>query len=212
MAKKIKVVFVSASIILLLGVASPSFANFHYQIFFDFGSSVNSMELGSLDDVDFKDRDGEFKPDGFDTGATSGFSFYLPLQTEVSFYSILFCDHSGFLFEGYETFEQGHENYVEVDNILTGYRCYCRDLYVGGSVAFISQATFVNPDGVYHLDVKRLPFALTLGYSYRFLSGLTLGVHYINILPTDYEFSNPSRPDIENLSVSTIGATFGFSF
>jgi len=90
-----------------------------------------------------------------------------------------------------------------------------------------------SADGFDSATASGRPIAYTLGYSHRFPLGLTLGVHYMNSLATDYEYDDLNREidvfdddgnvqqstlraegitEVEDLTVRTIGVTIGFRF
>ena len=228
--KNLRVLFASISIILLLGVASPSFADPRLpenECDCERPSSANSsfadQRMGfirmqifrnlrtSINDIDFKDKSDEFKSSRFDTDATTGYLFDWHLKTRNSARPGGLSHYHGVAFEFYETSEQESKNRLKLDNYFIGYRYYFFGLYAGVNLALFSKATFIDPDGVvYPVSFKRRPVAYTLGYSYTFPFGLILGVHYLDILPTDYQFRDPSRLNIEDLTVRMFGVAFSF--
>ncbi len=200
-AKKLRALFASASIILLIGIASPSFADSRLQAFLSLGSG------GSLfQDIDFEGKSGEF-----DDKSGSGILFDWTVDTPDSILTGGLSRH-GLSIDYYDTSEQEGEDSIEITSIFVGYRYhFLKRFYAGASIALNSEAVH-SEAGLDPATANANPIAYTFGYSYGFPIGPTLGVHYMNSLPTDYEFDDPTRSDLEDLTVTTIGVTAGLRF
>jgi len=205
LAKKLRVLFASASIIMLIGFTSPSFADSRLQVFLSLGSEGDLFQ-----DIDFKDKSGEF-----DNEYGGGILFDWTMDTPDSIFSGGLSGH-GISIEYYELGEEEDDVRLEVSGVFVGYRYhFFSRFYAGASIALNSEAA-AGPGGIDPVTAQANPISYTLGYSHRFPLGLTLGVHYMNTLATDYKIDEPDRAggitEIEDLSVRAIGATIGFRF
>ncbi len=228
MAKKLRVLFASASILMLLGIASPSFADSRLQVFLSLGNEGNL----------FQDIDYENKVEEPDVGYGGGVLLDWTLDTPDSILTGGLSGH-GISIDYYDIGEDIDDTTHDISSIFVGYRYhFLGRFYAGASIALASEAVAsIEGEGLDPLVAEGNPIAFTLGYSHRFPLGLTLGVHYMNSIPTDYEINNPDFEvvmmeedeegnmvrststlrelgitEIEDLTVTTIGATIGFRF
>lgn len=202
--KKLRALFAAVSIIMLIGFANPSFADTRLQYFYGLGQASDLFQ------------DIEFKPaasDELDARPGLGILFDWTMPTPDSIFTGGLSGHAVSI-EYYDVGEEDETRELEITSLFVGYRYhFLGRFYAGASIALASSLTS-NSDSSDSVEADANPIAYTLGYSHRFPLGMTLGVHYINTLATNYEIDNreSTRTEFEDVTFTTMGATIGFRF
>ena len=188
--KILRIAFLAGAFLL----ASPAFADTRLQALFSLTSAIDSFQ-----DIDFTDKGEDLNSE---TG--SGILFDWTMPTPDSILSGGLSNHAVAI-DYYELREEEDGLVYAAENFFIGYRYhFLSRFYAGVSVGLVSELE------VGESQASATPLAYTLGYSYKFPFGFTLGGHVFRTLSEDYEID--SGGEIEDVTLSLIGLTLGFRF